>query len=312
MLRLLSGDSVSGHSSRISIITLLNFLLGGGIGYGGSTTCASGAVCRAQNAYYSQCIPGTSNPPPTNPTPTPTPTNPTQPPYTPPPTNGGGSSSVPAGTIITQCRNPGQVALTFDDGPGTNMGSLVDTLNAAGAKATFFVTGTLYGCIYNRASFVKKAYDAGHQIGSHTWSHPDLGGLSNQAVTEQMTRLEGALVNIIGVRPTYMRAPYLSTGGQVVSVMQSRNYRIVQATVDTQDWNNISAQQSFQRVQQAGASGNGKIILMHETVASTPGQLAPLVINWAKQNNLKMVTVAECMGDSVAYTSGTGSSSRTC
>ena len=46
---------------------------------------------------------------------------------------------------------------------------LVDKLNAAGAKGTFFLTGTLYGCIYNQARAVKHAYEAGHQIASHTW-----------------------------------------------------------------------------------------------------------------------------------------------
>lgn len=217
-----------------------------------------------------------------------------------------------AGSIISSCNRPGVIALTFDDGPGADMGSLIDTLDAAGAKATFFVTGTLYGCIYNRANFVKKAYDNGHQIASHTWSHPNMGSYSSQQIQTEMKRLEQALVNIIGVRPTYMRCPYLATGGQVQSYMRGDNYRIIQTDVDTQDWNNISAQQSFQRLQQAGASGNGHIPLMHETVSSTPRQLAPLVINWAKQNNLRMVTVAECLGDSQPYMNGAGGGNRDC
>ncbi|RPA71581.1 glycoside hydrolase/deacetylase [Ascobolus immersus RN42] len=217
-----------------------------------------------------------------------------------------------AGSVISTCNRPGVIALTFDDGPGANMDALINTLNQAGAKATFFVTGTLYGCIYNRASSVKKAFDAGHQIASHTWSHPDLGGKSSNEIQTEMKRLEQAIVNIIGVRPTYMRAPYLSTGGQVQNYMRSDNYRIIQTDVDSQDWNNISAQSSFQRIQQAGASGNGHIVLMHETVSTTPGQLAPLVINWAKQNNLKMVTVAECLGDSEPYMNGAGGGNRDC
>lgn len=193
-----------------------------------------------------------------------------------------------AGSIISSCNRPGVIALTFDDGPGPDMSRLVDTLNAAGAKATFFVTGTLYGCIYDRASYVKKAFDAGHQIASHTWSHPNMGSYSTDQIRVEMKRLEQALVNIIGVRPTYMRCPYLATGGNVQNYMRSDNYRIIQTDVDTQDWNNLSAQASFQRLQQAGASGNGHIPLMHETVSTTPSQLAPLVINWAKQNNLRM------------------------
>lgn len=219
----------------------------------------------------------------------------------------------PAGTIITRCNRPGVIALTFDDGPGPNMNTLINTLNSAGAKATFFVTGTLYGCIHNRAAWVKQAYDSGHQIASHTWSHPNLSGYSSQQITTEMQRLEGALNRILGgVKPTYMRPPYLATGGNVQSTLGGLGYRIITCDVDTQDWNNLSAQQSFQRLQQSGAGGNGHIPLMHETVASTPSQLAPLVINWAKQNNLKMVTVADCLGDTKPYVPATVAATSNC
>ena len=50
-----------------------------------------------------------------------------------------------AGQVITKCSSPGVLALAFDDGPYQYTQTLVDTLNAAGAKGTFFVTGTLYG-----------------------------------------------------------------------------------------------------------------------------------------------------------------------
>lgn len=73
------------------------------------------------------------------------------------------------GVILTQCAKPGVLALAYDDGPYDLTSELVDILDAAGAKATFFWTGTLYGCIYSRAEAVKKAFESGHQIASHTW-----------------------------------------------------------------------------------------------------------------------------------------------
>ena len=73
------------------------------------------------------------------------------------------------GQVITQCSKPGILALAYDDGPYQYTSDLVDILDAAGAKGTFFWTGTLYGCIYNQADAVKKAYASGHQISSHTW-----------------------------------------------------------------------------------------------------------------------------------------------
>lgn len=129
-----------------------------------------------------------------------------------------------------------------------------------------------------------------------------------------MQRLETALVNIIGVKPTYMRPPYLATGGNVLSTMKTLGYRVVTDDVDSEDWNGKTAQQSQQKFQQAGAGGNGHIPLMHETYQSTVETLTPWLISWAKQNNLKMVTVAECLGDTAAgaYTAGTGNGQSTC
>jgi len=224
------------------------------------------------------------------------------------------SALTPApGSILTKCNRPGVIAMTFDDGPGPNMSNLINTLNAAGAKATFFVTGTLYGCIHNRASWVKQAYDSGHQIASHTWSHPNLSGYSSQQITTEMQRLEGALNKILGgVKPTYMRPPYLATGGNVASTLSGLGYRIITCDVDSQDWNGLTPAASFQRISSAGAGGNGHIPLMHETVSTTPSQLAPLVINWAKQNNLKMVTIADCLGDSQPYVSATVAATSSC
>ncbi len=84
------------------------------------------------------------------------------------------------GVVITQCSKPGTLALAYDDGPYIYTSDLVDILDAAGAKATFFWTGVLYGCIYNQAAAVKKAFASGHQIASHTWWAPPLGTLWSQ------------------------------------------------------------------------------------------------------------------------------------
>jgi peptidoglycan/xylan/chitin deacetylase (PgdA/CDA1 family) len=213
-----------------------------------------------------------------------------------------------AGQVITKCSRSGVLALAFDDGPWQYTSTLVNTLNAAGAKATFFVTGTLYGkhcmtspyirvlthigCIHNQATAVKNAYNSGHQIASHSWSHPsNFGSMSTAQLTTEMQKLEGALNKIIGKKPTYMRPPYLATGGNVLNTMRSLGYRVITDDIDAGDWNGLSAQQSEQRFQQAGAGGNGHIPLMHETYASTVNTLVPWLINWARQNNLKLVTV---------------------
>jgi peptidoglycan/xylan/chitin deacetylase (PgdA/CDA1 family) len=73
------------------------------------------------------------------------------------------------GVVYTKCTTPGVLALAYDDGPYQYTSELVDILDKAGAKGTFFWTGTLYGCIYNQKAAVQKAFASGHQIASHTW-----------------------------------------------------------------------------------------------------------------------------------------------
>lgn len=115
--------------------------------------------------------------------------------------------------------------------------------------------------------------------------------MSSSQLTTEMTKVEQAFVNIFGKKPAYMRPPYLETGGSVTSVMKTLGYKIITDDVDTQDWNGASVSSSEAKFTGAGASGNGHIPLMHETYQSTATTLTTWLIDWAKQNNLKIVTV---------------------
>ena len=109
-----------------------------------------------------------------------------------------------------------------------------------------------------------------------------------------MQKVDQALINIIGVKPTYMRPPYLATGGAVLSTMRTLGFRVITDDVDAEDWNGKTPAQSEAKFTAAGAGGNGHIPLMHETYAGTVNTLTPWLINWAKNNNLRLVTVGKC------------------
>ncbi|ROT38400.1 chitin deacetylase [Sodiomyces alkalinus F11] len=206
---------------------------------------------------------------------------------------------IPPGIIITQCRKPGVMALGYDDGPYTMTLELVDMLDAAGAKATFFWTGTLYGCIYDHVDAIKKAYASGHQVASHTWTHPiTLDQMSKAELTEEMEKLENAFANILGIRTNYMRPPYLMTGGEVMPTMGELGYKVITLDLDSGDWDGVTtAAESARRFEEAGTSGRGHIPLVHETYESTVRELTPWIIEWAAQNNLELVTIADCLDD---------------
>lgn len=120
-----------------------------------------------------------------------------------------------------------------------------------------------------------------------------MGSMSASQITTEMTKVEQALVNLIGKKPAYMRPPYLETGGQFLPTLKGLGYKVITDDVDAEDWNNKTPAQSEQKFSSAGASGNGHIPLMHETYSGTVNTLTPWLINWAKTNNLKLVTVGK-------------------
>jgi peptidoglycan/xylan/chitin deacetylase (PgdA/CDA1 family) len=108
-----------------------------------------------------------------------------------------------------------------------------------------------------------------------------------------MTKVEDALVNLIGKKPAYMRPPYLDTSGAVLPTLKAMGYKVITDDIDTGDWNHNTPAQSEALFTQAGPGGNGHIPLMHEVYNTTVHELTPWLINWAKQNNLKLVTVGK-------------------
>jgi peptidoglycan/xylan/chitin deacetylase (PgdA/CDA1 family) len=73
------------------------------------------------------------------------------------------------------------------------------------AKATFFVNGNNWDCIYDQAEDLIARYNAGHLIGSHTWGHDDISTLSADELNDQLAYVEEALKKILGVKPRFFR-----------------------------------------------------------------------------------------------------------
>ncbi|MGW4798187.1 polysaccharide deacetylase family protein [Nonomuraea sp. NPDC004297] len=103
------------------------------------------------------------------------------------------------------CRRVKCVALTFDDGPGVYTDELLRHLAAYRARATFFVIGQNVAA---HPEVLRRTYEAGHEIGGHTWSHPDLTKLTAAAVRAQFARTDQAVKAAIGVTPKLIRPPY--------------------------------------------------------------------------------------------------------
>ena len=202
--------------------------------------------------------------------------------------------------VVTQCSVPGTVAITFDDGPTMYTQGIADAFTAAGGHVTFFVNGLNFGCIYERAEILQGIFAAGHQIASHTWSHADLATLPAPAVVNEVNLLANALKKIIGAIPTYLRPPYGSNNADTIEALRTAGISTVALwDIDSGDSAGVppTGQQERYNMASSDISHN---ILQHDTSEAT-ASMVPFIIEWARNRNLKMVTVAECLGDTMPY-----------
>ncbi|KAK0441351.1 carbohydrate esterase family 4 protein [Armillaria borealis] len=202
------------------------------------------------------------------------------------------------GGVITSCTVPNTAAITFDDGPYIYSEQIISTLDANNVKATFFVNGNDYGCIYGDAEVqaIKNAYSKGHQISSHTWAHKDLATLSLSEVDDEFTRVDKALESILGVKTAFMRPPFGSYSDTVLQVANAHNQSVIIWDSSTSgDSVGVSAAQSNAQYDALAASHPNTILtLNHETYGHTT--VLPHAIEVLKGEGYNLVTVAECLG----------------
>ncbi|GAB0134296.1 hypothetical protein EsDP_00002674 [Epichloe bromicola] len=219
--------------------------------------------------------------------------------------------NVPYGPMITSCKEPGMVALTFDDGPYNFTSDLLDILDEANVKATFFITGNnlAKGHIDNAASkwpgILRRMHRAGHHISSHTWTHRDLNGISDAARHAEIYNNEMALRNIFGWIPTYFRPTFLdcAAGSACEAAVEAAGYHSISTNLDSKDFmydDPALIQQSKDRIASGLSSDAGKnsyIILSHDVHEQTVHNLTSFIVNLARERKYRLVTVGECLGD---------------
>jgi peptidoglycan-N-acetylglucosamine deacetylase len=128
-----------------------------------------------------------------------------------------------------------EVLLTFDDGPHPKLTPLLlDALDAAGAKAVFFVLGSRVSAP-GGVDLVKRAVAAGHVVGNHTWDHADLTKLDEGQVRDQITRTHDLIAPFLGSHPLF-RPPYGAHNSIVDRVVENLGYHTMLWSVDSEDW----------------------------------------------------------------------------
>jgi len=211
---------------------------------------------------------------------------------------------------IYSCTKKNVVALTFDDGPTEYTNQLIETLNKNNIKATFFVNAHNYSPYADenksQRDLIKKAYDSGHQIASHTYNHFLPMDLSE--MKESTRKMDKFLKSIIGVTPRYFRAPGGNCEESCVKNLENLGYRVIKWDVDTLDWKTGSSGAIPKLKEFFNQKKSNYLVLMHDSVETTIKETVPWIIKSGISKNYKFVTVAECLGDSKKYREGSGSS----
>ena len=150
------------------------------------------------------------------------------------------------GQTLTAPRRPGELAPTFDDGPNPAWTpQLLDILAAHNVSATFFLVGR-----YAQAEpdLVRRIHAAGHLIGNHSWSHPNLAIASSARVEQELTRTSQTLQQITGAPVRWFRPPFGGRRPVVLKIARSLGMTPVLWNAITTDWREPSADRIAQRL----------------------------------------------------------------
>src|SRR6195256_4326278 len=181
------------------------------------------------------------------------------------------------------------IAMTFDDGPSATLTpKLLDLLAAHHIKATFFVIGEN---VAEHAEIVARAAREGHEVGNHSWSHPNFGKMSDKSIRRQLQQTDDAIKSATGKRPTLMRPPYGSiTNRQKRWIHDEFGYNVILWDVDPNDWKRPGPAVVRGRILKETRPGS--IVLSHDIHPGTI-EAMPSTFDELEAKGFKFVTVSE-------------------
>jgi len=226
-------------------------------------------------------------------------------------TNSHSSSSF---TWYRECVHSKNYALTFDDGVYDYGNALLDLLKKKGVKATFFINGNNMSDIKSSSvrKTIKRMYDEGHNVLSHTWSHADLTHLSKSSTRSELKKLEDEIYSIIGKRPKTVRPPYGANNSNTVDHLKYYGYSYgILWKVDTEDWKNKGDVDTVINMINKGLKTSDRPIILNHSYYDQikKDKLLKMVekeIDYMSGKGYKGVNMETCIGHNVYRSSGEG------
>lgn len=176
----------------------------------------------------------------------------------------------------------GSVVLTFDDGPDAKFTpQILDILQETNTPAAFFVLGSN---VVRNPEMLRKIVSDGHEIGSHTFSHPKMVTLNSTRATAEVNSVQMLVRGLTGKEMRLYREPYMRSGGPITAgevssllPLEQAGYLIAGMDIVPRDWTSLSAVQLASTIITEVEANSGGIVLLHDgggdqeaTVAALP------------------------------------------
>lgn len=222
----------------------------------------------------------------------------------------GYASMAPAsqlyGRTFTRGNDPRKLALTFDDGPNDpHTLRLLDVLAAHNVKATFFLIGRY---VAQRPDIVRRIAEAGHAIGNHTYSHPNLIFCAPSRIAREIDDCDKAISDAVGEHSNLFRPPFGGRRPDVLHALRRRGLAPIMWSVTCYDWRESAGAAAIEgHARGQIARGAGNVILLHDGGHKTMGAdrqntvaATAEIIRAHKAQDYSFVTIPEMMESSLA------------
>ena len=180
------------------------------------------------------------------------------------------------------------ISISFDCAWGVDYtDKLLETMAQNDVQCTFFAVEFW---VKRYPDYAKKIVEAGHELGTHSRSHPYMSKLSKTEIESELTTSSQAIADITGQTPTLFRPPYGDYNNTLIQTATELGLYTIQWDVDSLDWKNLSAQEIALRV--INGVKNGSIILCHNNGLHTAEAL-PLIFSTLKNRGYTFVPIGQ-------------------
>ena len=203
-------------------------------------------------------------------------------------TTGAGTDSTRLLPIYSVEIEEKKIAISFDCAWGVDhTDALLETMAKNDVRCTFFA---VQFWVDKYPEYVEKIVSAGHELGTHSRTHPYMSTLSKAQIQEELTSSSAAIERLTGQKVTLFRPPYGDYNNTLISTCKELGLYPIQWDVDSLDWKNLSATEIAMRI--VNGAKNGSIILCHNNGLHTAEAL-PLVFSTLKNRGYTFVPISE-------------------